>query len=90
MESFSVYDEGKVGMSDEAQLAHATEHGAVLFTHDVDLIEIAAAINGRGEEHSGVIFAEMHRIRLGECIRRLALYADVVTAEEMLNRVEFL
>ena len=31
-----------------------------------------------------VIFVDMHRLRLGECFRRLALYADVVTAEEMV------
>jgi hypothetical protein len=90
VEAFSVYDEGKGGMNDEAQLAQATERAAVLFTHDVDLIEIAAEINDQGEERCGVIFVEMHRLGLGECIQRLALYADVVTAEEMMNRVEFL
>ena len=62
----------------------------LIFTHDADLIEIAAALNHQGVDHCGVIFAEMHRLRLGECIRRLALYAEVVTAEEMMNRIEFL
>ena len=56
VEAVSVYDEGKCGISDEAQLKHASELGAVIFTHDADLIEIAAEI----------------------------------TAEEMMNRIEFL
>ena len=90
IEAVSVYHEGKTGVSDQAQLAHAGALGAVIFTHDSDLIEIAMELNHRGEDHHGVIFAEMHRLRLGECIRRLALYAEVVTAEEMVNRIEFL
>jgi hypothetical protein len=90
VEAVSVYDEGKVGLSDEAQLAHANTLRAVIFTHDADLIEIAAETNRAGADHWGVIFVEMHRLRLGECIRRLALYADVVAAEEMVNRIEFL
>ena len=90
IEAVSVYHEGKTGVSDQAQLAHAGAHGAVIFTHDSDLIEIAMELNHRGEDHHGVIFAEMHRLRLGECIRRLVIYAEVVTAEEMVNRIEFL
>jgi hypothetical protein len=64
--------------------------GSVLFTHDADLIEIAAESNRPGHAHNGIIFVEMHRLGLGECIRRLALYAEVVAAEEMVNRIEFL
>jgi predicted nuclease of predicted toxin-antitoxin system len=90
VDAVSVYDSGTAGMSDQAQLAYATSLGAVVFTHDADVIDIAKEINGRGEDHCGVIFLEMHRLRLGECIRRLALYAEVVRAEEMVNRIEFL
>ncbi|MEX0804881.1 MAG: DUF5615 family PIN-like protein [Candidatus Binatia bacterium] len=78
VEAVSVYDESNVGLSDEAQLAHANALGAVIFTHDADLIEIATESNRREDDHCGVIFVDMHRVRLGECIRRLALYADVV------------
>ena len=90
VEAVSAYDEDQTGISDQAQLAHARTLGAVLFTHDADLIEIAAEINRQGNEHCGVIFVEMHRLTLGECIRRLALYAEVVAADEMVNRIEFL
>jgi len=90
VEASTAYDEQKVGVTDEDQLAQAAGLGAVIFTHDPDLIEIAREINRRGDDHRGVIFVDMHRLRLGECIRRLALYADVVLAEEMVNRIEFL
>jgi hypothetical protein len=90
VEASTAYDEQKVGVTDEDQLAQAAGLGAVIFTHDPDLIEIAREINRRGDDHRGVIFVDTHRLRLGECIRRLALYADVVSAEEMVNRIEFL
>jgi predicted nuclease of predicted toxin-antitoxin system len=90
VEAVSVYDEGKEGLTDTEQLAHAASLGALIFTHDPDLIEIAIDINRKGQDHYGVIFVEMQRLRVGECIRRLALYADVVAAEEMINRIEFL
>ncbi len=61
VEAVSVYDERKDGIRDEAQLAYAGTHGAVIFTHDPDLIEIATEVNRRGEAHCGVIFVEMHR-----------------------------
>lgn len=90
MEASTVYDEGKTGLNDRAQLEYASILRAVIFTHDPDFIEIAQEMNHRGEDHYGLIFVEMHRLGLGECIRRLALYAEVVTAEEMMNRIEFL
>lgn len=30
----------------------------------------------------------MNRLRVGECVKRLALYAEVLSAEEMLNQIE--
>ena len=79
-----------MGATDDTHFVHAASLGFVIFTHDPDFIEIANQKTQRGEKHSGVIFAAMHRLPLGECIRRLALYAEVVSAEEMIDRVEFL
>ncbi|MBI4481492.1 MAG: DUF5615 family PIN-like protein [Acidobacteria bacterium] len=86
----SANEEGKLGLPDEAQFVHAALLKAVIFTHDHRFIEIAIEKSRRGEEHYGVIFVEMHRLRLGECIRRLALYAEVLSIGEMMNRIEFL
>ncbi len=82
-------EEGKLGATDAEHLAHAETLGAVLFTHDHHLIELAAEHSRRGLNHSGVLFVDLHRFRLGECIRRLALYAELATPDEMANRVEF-
>ncbi|MBI2985644.1 MAG: DUF5615 family PIN-like protein [Deltaproteobacteria bacterium] len=90
IEAKSAYEEGNLGLADEAQFAHAASLEAVIFTHDHHFVEIAIDKGHRGDEHYGVIFVEMHRLSLGECIRRLALYAEVLSAEEMMNRVEFL
>ena len=90
IEAWSVGEEGKLGVPDEEQFVHATSLRAAIFTHDPHFVEIAIEKNQQGMEHYGVIFVEMHRMGLGECIRRLALCGDVLSAEEMMNRVEFL
>ena len=90
VDATSVYEEQRVGITDNAQFAYAASLEAVMFTHDHHFVEIAVNKTAHGEEHFGVIFVAMHRVSLGECIRRLALYAEVLTAEEMMSRVEFL
>lgn len=86
----SALDEGLLGASDEEHFRLATTLKAAIFTHDHHFVEIAIQKNLRGESHLGVIFVEMHRLSVGECVRRLALYADVLSAEEMIDAVEFL
>ena len=90
MEARSAHDEGKLGVTDEEQFTHAVSLRAAIFTHDHHFVEIAFEKSLYGDEHFGVLFVEVHRLRLGDCIKRLALCADVLTAEEMINRVEFL
>jgi len=90
IEAKSAYEEGNLGLADEAQFAYAASLQAVIFTHDHHFVEIAIEKSRHGDEYHGVIFVEMHRLSLGECIRRLALYVEVLSAEEMINRVEFL
>ena len=53
-------------------------------------IEIAENLVKNGKERCGLIFAEMHKFGLGECISRLILYAELVSSEEMVNRIDFL
>ena len=86
----SAHEAGELGATDEAQFEEAISLEAAIFIHDRHFVEIAVEKTLHGKEHFGVIFAEMHRLSLGECIRRLALCADVLTAEEVKNRVEFL
>jgi predicted nuclease of predicted toxin-antitoxin system len=90
IEAASAHEEGCLGVEDEEHFARAAALKAAIFTHDHHFVEIAMKKTQQGKEHYGVIFEEMHRASLGECIRRLALYADVLSAEEMMNVVEFL
>jgi len=86
----SAHEESKLGVTDEAQFAHAASLRAVIFTHDHHFVEMAVEKSERGEQHYGVVFVEMHRMGLGDCIRRLALCSEVLSAEEMMNQIEFL
>ncbi len=90
IKSFSAIEKGLTGATDIEHLKYASEIQAAIFTHDHHFLEIAKRLTTEGKEHCGVIFIEMNRLSVGECIRRLALYADVLSAEEMKNQIEFL
>ena len=40
--------------------------------------------------HYGVIYSHQKDYGIGECIRRLKLLATILTAEDMINHIEFL
>ncbi|MDI6889477.1 MAG: DUF5615 family PIN-like protein [Thermodesulfovibrionales bacterium] len=90
IKAFSAIEKGMVGASDIEHFKYASDLEAVIFTHDHHFLEIANSLVKDGKEHWGVIFVEMNRFSIGECIRRLAVYAEVLTAEEMINHIEFL
>jgi hypothetical protein len=76
---------GQLGTSDAALLAFAMMEGRVLITADSDHLRLHAA----GEPHAGILFARPDAA-IGLLIGGAMLIAEVLTAEEMLNRVEFL
>lgn len=90
VEARSAHEEGMLGAKDQAHFARAARLQAVIFTHDHHFVELALQKSSRGEAHHGVIFIEMNRLTLGECIRRLALCSDVLSSEDMINHIEFL
>ena len=90
VDAWSPKDAKTLGASDDEQLTYAAAKGAVLFTHDTDLIVIARQWMVQGKEHYGVIYVHQDALSVGECIRRLKDYADVLEARDMKNRVEFL
>ncbi|MEW6408897.1 MAG: DUF5615 family PIN-like protein [Nitrospirota bacterium] len=85
VEAFSANEKEMVGASDIEHFRYANNLKSVIFTHDHHFLEIANSLTQEGEGHWGVIFVEMNRLSVGECIRRLSLYADVLLAEEMIN-----
>ncbi len=82
---------GKVGCSDEEQLAYATKEGRVLFSFNIrDYYRLHQAFLERGESHAGIILARQQRYSIGELTRRLLRLIATKSAEEMRNHVEFL
>jgi predicted nuclease of predicted toxin-antitoxin system len=89
-EAFSAIGKGMIGITDAEHFQYASKNKAVIFTHDHHFLEIAKKITKEGKEHWGVIYVEMNKLSIGECIKRLALYADILSPEEMKNQIEFL
>ena len=75
----------QLGFSDAALLAFATTEGRVLITADADHLRLHAA----GVPHAGILFATPDA-SIGLLIGGAMLITEVLVAEEMLNRVEFL
>jgi hypothetical protein len=76
---------GQLGASDAALLAFAKAQGRVLITADADHLRLHAV----GVPHAGILFAPSDA-SVGLLIGGAMLIAEVLGAEEMLNRVEFL
>lgn len=90
IKAFSAIEKGMAGVADMEHFKYTTDIQAVIFTHDHHFLEIAKALTEEGKNHCGVIFVEINKLSVGECIRRLSLYADILSAEEMKNQIEFL
>ena len=78
----TVPEAGTLGASDPEQ-RRETKVG--VFTQDDDFLRLAAA----DTSHAGVVYATQER-PVGEIIRGLMLIHEVLEAEEMAGRVEFL
>jgi hypothetical protein len=74
-----------MGASDEAHLALAFSQGRVLFTQDADFLRLASA----GMEHSGIVYTPQHGT-VGDIIRGLMFIYQVLEAEDMVGKVEYL
>ena len=84
---------GNEQLSDEDHLAWAAAHGRAILTHDLkDFVPLARAWYRAGHEHGGVILSAQpgEDISYGELLRRLLRLLDTLTADDMVNRVEWL
>lgn len=90
IKAFSAIEKALIGATDQEHFKYALRNKAVIFTHDYHFLEIAKKIVAEGKSHFGIIYVEINKFSVGECIRRLALYAEVLTVEEMRNHIEFL
>lgn len=71
--------------TDVEHLALAARSGRVLFTQDDDFLRLHAG----GEAHAGIVYVRQ-QTPIGQIVRGLLLIYQLVSAEEMQNRLEFL
>ena len=76
---------GQLGSADSSLLAYARAKGRALITADADHLRLHAA----GVPHAGIVFAPSD-VSIGVIIGGAMLIAEVLTADEMMNHVEFL
>jgi predicted nuclease of predicted toxin-antitoxin system len=81
----TVPEAGTLGVSDAEQLQRARDEERVIFTQDDDFLRMAA----EGAEHAGIVYASQERV-VGEIIRGLMVIHEVLEADEMAGRVEYL
>ncbi len=81
----------RCGTSDREQLAFAIEQGRSIYTFNVgDFARLHREHLAQGVDHSGILVLPDQRCSVGEKIRRLAGFISRVTAEEIVNRMEYL
>jgi len=89
IKAWSAKESGNLAMTDEEQLSYATQNKAVIFTHDDDFLKLAIKWSEEGKKHWGIIYAHQQHRSIGECIKRLRLIVDILSAEDMKNHIEF-
>lgn len=77
---------GLTALSDEQQLSFAGASSRVCVTQDADYLRLHKA----GVHHAGIAYCQQGSLTIGKMLRRLVLLHDVMTAEEMQGRVEYL
>lgn len=80
----TVPDAEMLGATDDLYLALARRESRVLFTQDADFLRLAAA----GAAHAGIVYAHQ-QTPTGRIVRGLVLIHQVLSAEEMVGKVEF-
>ena len=84
-----VYDVGRGGLSDEAQLAYAATEGWAILTHNSkDFVPLAVAYYFDGEEHAGIIVSE--QVEKGELVRRTKKLLTILSTEEVKGTLRYL
>jgi len=79
-------DTGLLGASDESHLAFANHEQRIIVTSDSDFLRL----HSEGRQHPGIVYCHQQSRSVGEIIRRLAFIWEVLEADEMHNRIEFL
>src|SRR5262245_28924573 len=78
-------DAGFAAADDVDHIAFALTGRRVIFTHDDDFL----ILHARGVEHAGIAYCHQHARSIGQILSRLFLVHQVLEADEMANRIEY-
>jgi predicted nuclease of predicted toxin-antitoxin system len=81
---------GRKGLSDDAQLQFAFQDNRVLYTTDKHFLQLAANYQKRSKPFAGIVYHASGSRTKRRIIDALALMNDVLSSDEMMNRVEFI
>lgn len=79
-------ESGLISASDVEQLTFARDQGRAIFTQDSDFLRLHNA----GLAHCGIIYCVKGSHSIGEILQGLILIWEVLEAEEIAGKVEFL
>jgi predicted nuclease of predicted toxin-antitoxin system len=79
-------DAGLISADDRNHIDFAIANGRAIFTNDSDFLRL----HDQGVEHPGIVYCHQQSRSIGEIVRALELIWEVLEAEEMRNRVEFI
>ena len=85
IETLSVTDTFRRGISDGEQLSWATERGLVMVTCDADFIRLHAEM----PNHAGIVYVS-GKPTIGRLVRGLILIHQLIDSAEMCGQLEFL
>ena len=83
-------EDGFEEADDPAILGRATELGRVVFTSDDDFLAVACEWLSAGLAFSGLIYVHQLRLTVGQTIADLELIARAGSADDFVNRIEYL
>lgn len=79
-------DADLLSAADVEHVRFALTETRVIFTQDSDYLRLAAL----GAEHCGIVYCPQQSLSIGEIVRSLTLFWEVMEPDEMKGRVEYL
>lgn len=85
------FEAGLLEANDSDQLQWCIRNQRVLITSNIDDFHyLHSEVMRQNQSHSGIIAIQQQSLSIGERMRRLIKLRSALTAEEMVNRIEFL
>jgi hypothetical protein len=91
MDVITALGENMIEHSDVEHLEYTTRQGRVLYSFNRgDFDQLHTEYLSQGKSHAGIILARQQQYSVGEQMRRILKLNTAKSAEDMLDRLEFL